>query len=141
MADGEIHAHYNDLYARFIKDKTIWTPEIVKLLSMLEHFAREPLYSHRWQQEHVGRLRLVKSYTSLGGKTVEVPAGGAEVPPGSELPRCVDLSPDFMRRFGRRWPFDMNPAEVDVCGLIAERKSKPATLCPRQLYRVRPSDK
>lgn len=141
MADGEIQAHYKNLYSRLTREKALWKPEIVKLLSLLEHLAREPLYGHRWQQEYVGRLRMVESYTSLQGKTVEVPPGGTEVPFGPELPRCVDLSPDFMRRFGKRWPFDVNPALVDVCGLVDERSLRPATLCPRDFFRRHCSEK
>lgn len=141
MADGEIRAHYNGIYCRIANDKAFRTHETLKLLSLLAHLAREPLYSHRWQQEHVGRLRMIESYTSLHGEAVEVPDGGAEVPHGPELPRCVELSPDFMRRFGKRWPFDVDPLEVDVCGLIDERGPRRAALCPRQLEKVPCSDR
>ncbi|ROV93628.1 hypothetical protein VMCG_08067 [Cytospora schulzeri] len=136
MAIGEIQSHYNDLHRRFWKDKSLQTPEIVKLLSMLGHFGREIFSGQRWQREPVGSLRMVMSYTGIQGTLIEVPHGGMAVPYGPELPRCVDLSPDFMRRFGRRWPFNVDPASVDVCGLTHERRSKgSAALRPRQLYR------
>ncbi|ROW02717.1 hypothetical protein VSDG_01743 [Cytospora chrysosperma] len=139
LAHGEIHSHYNDLHHRFCKDKNLRLPEIVKLLRILEHFVREPRISARWQMEPVGRLKMAKSYMGLDGKMIVVPPGGADVPFGAELPRCVDLSPDFMRRFGKRWPFNMHPASVDVCDLTHVRKPKRhVALCPRQLQRVPP---
>ncbi|KUI52695.1 hypothetical protein VP1G_00018 [Cytospora mali] len=121
LAHGVIRKHYNRLRTRLLKEKSLQTPEMGQLLRVLRHFAKECIQGGRRKREPVGRLMMVKSYTGLKGGTVEVPPGGMEVPAGPELPRCVDLSPDFLRRCGNKWPFDrVDPIHVDVCGLMSE---------------------
>ncbi|KUI71048.1 hypothetical protein VM1G_07058 [Cytospora mali] len=140
LTQGVIRKHYNHLRNRFLKEKTLQTPEVGQLLRVLRHFTKECNQGGRRRRELVGSLMMVKSYTDLKGGMVEVPPGGMEVPAGPELPRCVDLSPDFMRRCGNKWPFDrVDPIHVDVCGLMSEmpREAKESSIvCPRQLSRV-----
>ncbi|KAK7749656.1 hypothetical protein SLS53_000234 [Cytospora paraplurivora] len=138
---GEIQKHFEGLGARLKRDPHTRPREMVQLLKILRYLADQALQDEQ-HREFVGRLMIKKPYKGLDNKTVEVPPGGKMVPPGAELPRCLRLSPHFMSYTGPKWPFNVNPKEVDVCGMLKDvvaKNPEPATICPRQLYKVLPN--
>ncbi|ROW15852.1 hypothetical protein VPNG_02591 [Cytospora leucostoma] len=137
---GEIQKHFEALGARLKRDPHTRPREMVQLLKILRYLADQALQDEQ-HREFVGRLMIKKPYKGLDNKTVEVPAGGKMVPPGAELPRCLRLSPHFMGYTGPKWPFNVNPKNVDVCGMLKDvvaENPEPDTICPRQLYKVLP---
>lgn len=138
---GEIQEQFEGLGARLKKDPHTRPREVVQLLKILRYFADQALQDEQ-RREFVGRLMIKKSYRGLDNKIVEVPPGGMIVPPGSELPRCLRLSRNFMGYTGPKWPFNVDPKKVDACGMLKDvvaQHPEPRNICPRQLHKVLPN--